>query len=218
MTGDEAAGANQVGVVNSRVLGPIPGGDESAHGSTLRRVRDTSLSPYRRAVPRDVEVRPIRPADFATAGEVTALAFREFAPPESGAWAGYLARIGDVAGRAQRTQVLVAVSDGEIVGSATIELDRRVELDGVDPPAADEAHLRMLGVHPAHRRQGIARALVLGSIAVARSAGRHRLTLETGAPMRAARAMYVAMGFVPTGSREVQPGLWFHDFELRIDS
>ena len=57
-----------------------------------------------------IEIREARPGERAEAGEVTALAYREFVrPDDSAAWAEYLARLADVEGRAERTTILVAV-------------------------------------------------------------------------------------------------------------
>jgi hypothetical protein len=94
-----------------------------------------------------VRMRPVRPEDYEEAGAVTALAYREFMPPDAD-WGGYEKRLADVAGRATRALVLVADLDGTIAGTATLELDHRINPDSEQPPLeADEAHLRMLGVH-----------------------------------------------------------------------
>lgn len=163
-----------------------------------------------------IEVRPARPAEYERTGEVTERAYRGFAPPEMPEWQRYLRRIADVAARAERTVVLLALLDGVIAGSATVELDHHVEADWLDPIAPDQAHLRMLGVEPSLRRRGAGRALVQASIDLARRHGRARLTLETTEAMRAAQAMYESMGFVPLGRREVRPGLAFLTYELQL--
>lgn len=141
-----------------------------------------------------IEVRPARPDEFEEAGRVTALAYGEFVRPNDADWQDYLARIGDVAGRADRTKVLVAVEEGRILGSVTLELDSRTEPDD-DPLPPDEAHVRMLGVHPEARRRGIARILMEACADQARRAGKRRITLNTTMRMRAAQAMYESLGF-----------------------
>jgi ribosomal protein S18 acetylase RimI-like enzyme len=187
-------------------------------GRIVRRLRDRSLSPYRRRVPDIPEVREVRPDEYEIAGEVTALAYVEFAESASPEWAEYLKRIADIAGRATRTTVLVAVAGDRILGSATLELTDHIESTWTNPVAPDEAHLRMLGVHPNQRRKGIGRLLVNACIDVARAHGRHRLTLETTDRMRAAQALYRSMGFRWLRAREVAPGLSFQDYELRLDA
>jgi ribosomal protein S18 acetylase RimI-like enzyme len=180
--------------------------------------RDSSLSPYRRRVPEVPEVREVRPDEYAVAGEVTALAYVEFADSASPEWGDYLKRIADIAGRARRTMVLVAVAGDRVLGSATLELTDHIESTWTAPVAPDEAHLRMLGVDPGQRRKGIGRLLVNACIDVARATGRRRLTLETTDRMRAAQALYRSMGFRWLRAREVAPGLSFQDYELRLDT
>lgn len=164
-----------------------------------------------------LEVHEVTPGEFGEAGRVTALAYREFATPGEEGWDAYLRRIADVAGRAARTVVLVAAEEGRILGSATLELDDRVELEPERRLDHDEAHIRMLGVDPAARGRGVARALMDACIARARLAGRARITLNTAGPMRAARAMYEAMGFERLPDRILPDGFALLTYELRVD-
>jgi ribosomal protein S18 acetylase RimI-like enzyme len=164
-----------------------------------------------------IVVRTARPDEYAEVGAVTARAYEEFVPKEHGEWATYLGRIADIARRAARTTVLVALDGDKVAGSATVELDARVSEESERPLAPDEAHLRMLGVHPAYRRRGIARQLVEACIEVARSKGKRRLTLDTGPQMRAAQAMYAAMGFRKSGVRELDNGFCLYSYELPLD-
>jgi ribosomal protein S18 acetylase RimI-like enzyme len=139
------------------------------------------------------EIREAAPDEWDEAGRVTADAYREFVrDPE---WTAYLGMIADVRGRADRTTILVAWEDGRIVGSATLELDGRVEVD--DDPALrpGEAHIRMLGVAPDRRGRGIGRALMADCEERARAAGKTFVTLHTTTPMTAAQAMYGALGY-----------------------
>ena len=106
----------------------------------------------------------------------------------------YLERIAAVADRAPRTVILVAVDDGTIVGSLTLELSRRVNPDD-DPLEAHRAHIRMLGVAPDHQGRGIGKALMHDAEARARAAGKTEMTLHTTEPMATARAMYAGLGY-----------------------
>jgi len=164
-----------------------------------------------------IEVRRALPAEYEEAGRVTALAYREFVRPEDGDWNDYLDRIADVRDRAGRTVVLVAVEDGRILGSATLELEARTE-EGEPPVPPDEAHLRMLGVHPDARRRGIARMLMDASVEEARRAGKHRLTLNTTRRMRAAQSMYEALGFERLDDRVFPDGFVLLGYEKRLDA
>ena len=138
------------------------------------------------------EIRPARPEEHDEVGRVTALAYREYADSES--WDRYLEVIADVDARAHVGVVLVAVEDGRILGSATVELHDRIE--GDDPPLPpEEAEIRMLGVDPTERGRGIARAIMDASFEWAATAGKTRMRLHTTQRMKAARAMYESMGF-----------------------
>ena len=147
---------------------------------------------------------------------MTALAYREYVPPDpSPGWDDYLASIADVAGRTDRTTVLVAVEDGRILGSATIEMDATIGDDDRELPP-DVAALRMLGVDPGVRRAGIGRALVQASMDAARRRAKRRFILRTTSRMTAAQRLYESMGF----RRDPSLDMAFPDVELfgyRID-
>jgi ribosomal protein S18 acetylase RimI-like enzyme len=151
-----------------------------------------------------MEIRQVRPDEYEEAGRVTARAYEEFGPARrrSGGsdlnlhdWDQYMALMADVAGRADRTLVLVAVEDGVVLGTATLELEDPVDDDPADRLAPGAASLRMLGVDPAARGRGIGRALVEACVERARAEGKDVLTLRTTTVMRVAREMYERMGF-----------------------
>jgi ribosomal protein S18 acetylase RimI-like enzyme len=144
-----------------------------------------------------MEIREATRAEYAEAGRVTADAYREFVRPGDDDWERYLLRIADVESRAGETTIMVAVEDGRVLGSLTLELDGRVrdgdtELRPLDP---GEAHIRMLGVDPAARSRGVARSLMEASEGRARVAGKTFMTLHTTQRMEAARAMYERLGY-----------------------
>src|ERR1700730_16306881 len=118
--------------------------------------RDSSLSPYRRRVPEVPEVREVHPDEYTVAGEVTALAYVEFADSASPEWGDYLKRIADIAGRARRTTVLVAVAGDRVLGSATLELRDQLEppwtapVGGGGRPVAGQRHAGADGPHRVH--------------------------------------------------------------------
>jgi ribosomal protein S18 acetylase RimI-like enzyme len=142
-----------------------------------------------------IVVREALPSEHEEAGRVTADAYREFVGPDDAAWHEYLDAIADVAGRAARTTILVALEGDRIVGSATLELVSRVEPDDDRELHPEEAHIRMLGVHPGARRRGVARALMDACIERARADGKTFMTLHTTQRMQDAQSMYAAMGF-----------------------
>lgn len=64
----------------------------------------------------------------------------------------------------------------------------------------DEAEIITIGV--LHRRQGIATALLTRAITTARQAGVAKIHLEVADQNHAARALYAAQNFYPTGRRK----------------
>jgi ribosomal protein S18 acetylase RimI-like enzyme len=163
-----------------------------------------------------VEIREVRPEEFAEAGRVTALAYREFAPPDSPAWNEYLETIADVAGRTDRTTVLVAAENGRILGTATIEMDRTVGDDDPELPP-DVAALRMLGVHPEARARGVGRALVQATIDRCVVRRKRELRLRTTEPMVIAQRLYESMGFERDPGRDMRVGEGLALYAYRLD-
>jgi ribosomal protein S18 acetylase RimI-like enzyme len=145
---------------------------------------------------RQVEIRDVRPGEYEEAGRVTADAYREFVPASGDTnWDPYLRVIADVAGRAERTTVLVALDGNRIVGSATVELETRIEPDADPPLEPGEAHIRMLGVAPEARGRGIGPALMAACEARARTAAKDIMRLHTTPKMTTAQRMYATLGY-----------------------
>lgn len=166
-----------------------------------------------------VEIRPARPREYEEAGRITAMAYEEYARPGDEEWEEYLARIADIAARAERTLVLVASEGGRLVGSLTLEVEDRVEgghqsEDG--PLAPNEVHVRMLGVHPDAQGRGIGRLLMDAALAEARAAGRTLVTLNTTRRMRTAQRMYESMGFVRGPDRVYEDGFRLMSYSLEL--
>ncbi len=67
--------------------------------------------------------------------------------------------------------------------------------------AADEAELLTIATDPAHRRTGLARALMRDALSGAARRGAARLFLEVAADNTAARALYIGCGFRTCGRR-----------------
>lgn len=160
-----------------------------------------------------MEIRLVRPEEYQEAGAVTALAYREFGPATSAdpklrhrdddGWEEYFERLANVEERAGVANVFVAVEDRRILGTVTLELDERISTTH-GPLGEDQAHIRMLGVHPDARKRGIARALMERCIEESKAVGKETLTLNTTPMMQAAQAMYESLGFT-RGPDEVHP-------------
>jgi ribosomal protein S18 acetylase RimI-like enzyme len=154
------------------------------------------------------DVREATPEEYEQAGRVTAAAYREYAEPSQSGWPVYLARIADVAERATRTTILVAVEDGRILGSLTLELDGRVaDWDDEPPLRPGEAHIRMLGVDPTARGRGVGASLMREAEARARATGRRFLTLNTTQRMTSAQSMYEKLGYARMPDHVLPDGL-----------
>ena len=163
-----------------------------------------------------LEIRLVRPEEHEDAGAVTADAYREFvSSPE--AWNGYLRRLADIGARADRTLVLVAVEDGEVLGTVTVETGERVPGSRERPPVdPDEVHVRMLGVRPDAQGRGVGRALMEAVLIEARRLGRTRVTLDTTDDMIAAQRLYESMGFVRGEDLVYDDDFRLRWYELRL--
>ena len=153
-----------------------------------------------------IQIREATPEEHDETGRVTADAYREFVNKTEGDWQRYLDHIADVSGRADRTVILVAVEDGKVLGSSTLELDGRVEPEDDGPLGPHEAHIRMLGVAPDARGRGIAKLLMAECEARARAAGRSLMTLNTTQLMQAAQKMYESLGYERGADRTFPDG------------
>jgi ribosomal-protein-alanine N-acetyltransferase len=67
--------------------------------------------------------------------------------------------------------------------------------------AGDEAEILTLAVDPSHRRQGLARALLLAATAALRKAGTKHLLLEVDEANAPARGLYQSLGAIAVGRR-----------------
>ncbi|MET0821670.1 MAG: GNAT family N-acetyltransferase [Aeromicrobium sp.] len=106
----------------------------------------------------------------------------------------YAAWIGDVAGRADDSEVLVAVDGDRLVGTVTW-----------CPPGSASAQLarqphqgefRTLAVDPRARGRGVGRVLVEACVARARRDGLDEVLLCSLTEMTTAHRLYLSMGFV----------------------
>jgi ribosomal protein S18 acetylase RimI-like enzyme len=167
-----------------------------------------------------MDVRIAAPEEHEAAGRVTADAYREFVRPGDDDWERYLARIADVGERADRTSIVVAVEDGRVLGSLTLELQGRVRDEGDTdhhPLADGEAHIRMLGVDPSARRRGIARRLMDEAERLARDAGKTEITLNTTKRMQAAQRMYEGLGYERTEDTVFPDGFVLLGYRKTLD-
>jgi ribosomal-protein-alanine N-acetyltransferase len=111
---------------------------------------------------------------------------RELFGTEAWSAASYHAELADTSSR-----YYVAVEDavGQLLGWGGVLV------------AGDQAEILTVGVVPAGRRQGLARAMLSALYAEAARRGAHELFLEVRVDNTAAIALYLAEGFVELGRR-----------------
>ena len=164
----------------------------------------------------EIGVREALAAEYDDLGKLIQRAYAEYARPGDPLWADYFSKLADVAGRAPFATVLVAVTDGRLIGTATVELDATVEgTRGLQP---GQANLRLIAVDPSARGRGTGRLLVEACVNVARMAGKDVATLHTTDHMAAAQRIYRSIGFDrdPLRDIELSPSLVLRAFRLPL--
>lgn len=120
------------------------------------------------------------------------------------AWAGLRDAIrGALAVEGQAARI-VAVQDGELVGSVML-FPPDTQSYGDAGARASVPELRMLAVAPSARGQGVGQALVEECVRRARRAGATALGLHTSVSLHAAICLYERMGFVRAPEDDFQP-------------
>lgn len=143
-------------------------------------------------------VRPALPGEHAAVGALTADAYLSdgLVGPD------YAEVLRDAATRAAAATLLVAVLDGELVGTVTFAL--------AGTPYAErcgdgEAEIRMLGTTKAARGRGVGTALTTRCVELARDAGCSAVRLSTQPEMVGAHRIYERLGFWRTPERDWSP-------------
>ena len=127
----------------------------------------------------------VRPATTAAAPAIAALERDNLGPD---AWSQALVADG-VAGDLPTVSYVVVEVDGAVVGHAVASV------------VGDIAELQRIAVDPAHRRTGLATALLDAVVGTAREGGADRLLLEVREDNASALAFYAAHGFVEVDRR-----------------
>lgn len=153
-------------------------------------------------------LREARVEEFDEVIAVLHLAYQEHIPsplPETHAqaWRAYWQDIGDVRSRLPCTELIVAELVGRIVGTVTLYPDG-TRAQGAGWPAG-WAGIRLLGVIPEARGQGIGRALTEECLHRAHHHGASAIGLHTNEWMRVAQGMYQRMGFQRIPEHDFHP-------------
>lgn len=110
-----------------------------------------------------------------------------------------------------------AVAEHEMFGDATVKATLVVESEGrliataslqVRPDAPERALVRWVATDEDRRREGLARALVIGVLALAQQAGCRDALLHTESDRLAAIALYLQLGFEPVVTSEAERAVW----------
>lgn len=147
-----------------------------------------------------LEIRPAAPSEYQLVGDlcVASYAAGGHLDPDD----DYAQTLRDVAARASQTEVLVAVDDGQIVGTVTI---CPVGSDYAEVGRNGEMEFRFLAVSPSAWRMGVGEALV---------AACEERAVELGAPAHvicvidkntAAQKFYDRLGFSRLPERDWEP-------------
>jgi ribosomal protein S18 acetylase RimI-like enzyme len=144
-------------------------------------------------------VEPARPDDYPAIAELTVRVYVDGGLASS----DYAPELADVAGRASRSEVLVAREpDGRVTGSVALVLAGDF---GNLITSDQEAEFRMLVVDPAAQGRGIGELLVRTCLDRARDAGKRRMVLSTDPRMTAAHRLYRRLGFTRLLERDWSP-------------
>lgn len=147
-----------------------------------------------------VAVRPARPDELEAVGRLTLDAYVADGgiTPEH----PYAATLLDAGARARDAVLLVAESDGALLGTVTY-VRPGTPLAEIGGP--DEAEVRTLAVSPDARGQGVGRLLSDECVRLARAEGCGAVVLSSRPSMAAAHRLYERMGFTRTPERDWNP-------------
>ena len=170
-----------------------------------------------------VQIREATPDEYEAVGQLTVAAYSEFAERLSDDWwRHYRGDLAQVAERAARGAILVAIEAGEMAGAVSYYRGRIDASDDESNPLvpAGAAHIRALAVDPRWRGKGIGRRLTEACIERARAEGAPAIGLHTTFLMEVAKRMYEAMGFVQVAEHADWPeGLyWTYVMDLEPDA
>ncbi len=128
----------------------------------------------------DIVFRQMKEEDVARVAEIEKICF--LSP-----WS-YRSLLGELSNEV--AYYVVAIDGDEICGYAGVWI------------MFDEAHMTNIAVEPGHRKQGIARKMILHLMKVALKRGAERMTLEVRENNHTAQRLYASLGFAYAGTRK----------------
>lgn len=163
-------------------------------------------------------IRVAEPTEYAEAGRVTASAYRidDLLRRADGLIdTDYEAELTDAGRRAREAELLVAVDDGQVLGTVTWCPPTSPWRELATKP--DQAEFRMLSVAAPGRRRGVGRALVTACLDRARAEGMREVLLSSLPQMTAAHALYREFGFVRAPELDHSPKPHVHLWAFRLN-
>jgi GNAT superfamily N-acetyltransferase len=144
-----------------------------------------------------MQVRPAREEEYAAVGALTVAGYDAegyLTLPDGSYDDHYASWIGDVAGRANGSVVLVASDGDELLGTVTWcpHGSPFAQLT----IAAHQGEFRTLSVSPGARGRGVGRALVAECLDRARAAGMTEIVICSLPEMKPAHRLYASLGFI----------------------
>lgn len=150
-----------------------------------------------------IDLRGARSGELDDVAELLVESYAEFSDLfPSALWTAYRRELAAVRSRLDVAELIVAVREGECVGTVSLYPDAAA--DGHGWPEGLSS-LRLLAVRPAMRGRGVGRRLVEECLVRARRRGAAALGLHTAPFMRAANRLYETMGFVRAPQLDFDP-------------
>ena len=132
--------------------------------------------------------------EHSAVAQVILRSYAEYAPRiPTDAWERYAQNILDVRSRMTESELVMAVEDREIVGSATFYPARLIRTQSVWP--REWTGVRLIAILPECRGRGLGKAIVEDCIQRSRDQNAEAMALHTTPYMELARGMYERMGF-----------------------
>ena len=146
-----------------------------------------------------ITVRPAHTDELAEVGELTVRAYTDSL---LSAEDGYVQHLRDAATRANEAELYVALLHGDLAGTVTF-CPQGSRWSEIARPG--EGEFRMLAVDPAHRRQGVAEALVGVCLERSRELGYDGVVLSSLEVKAPAQRIYQRLGFTRDPDRDWSP-------------
>jgi ribosomal protein S18 acetylase RimI-like enzyme len=171
-----------------------------------------------------VRVRELRKEEFETLGQLMVEVYSNLegfpTPDEQPAYYALLANIGAFSDKKDASVLAAVTPDGDLMGGVVYFGDMAAYGSGGTATAVRNASgIRLLGVDPRFRNQGVGKALTHACIERARARGHAQVILHTTLAMQVAWALYESLGFKRSEDLDFRQGdLPVFGFRLRLSS